>query len=119
VAVDLQAYIEGNVRAVPIVSEIAWRNVMPLTVTEGLPTILVRKDAFERAALNRTEIDSLFNLTDAEFRVEGGLVAIGPLPSDDMVGLVTGYFESKGLVYYDEFFEMSGNWPEWLRLYAM
>jgi hypothetical protein len=119
VAVDLQAYIESNVRAVPIVSEIAWRNDMPLTVTEGLPTILVRKDAFERASLNRTEIDSLFNLTDAEFRVEGGLVAIGPLPSDDMVGLVTGYFESKGLVYYDEFFEMSGNWPEWLRLYAM
>jgi len=37
---------------------------MPLTVTEGLPTILVRKDAFERASLNRTEIDSLFNLTD-------------------------------------------------------
>jgi len=92
---------------------------MPLTVAEGLSTILVRKDAFERAELNRTEIDNLFNLTDQEFRVEGGLVAIGPLPSDDMVGLVTGYFESKGLVYYDEFFELSGNWPEWLRLYAM
>jgi hypothetical protein len=69
--------------------------------------------------LNRAEIDSLFNLTDAEFRVEGPLVAIGPLPSDDMIGLMTGCFESKGLVYYDEFFELSGNWPEWLRLYAM
>ncbi len=92
---------------------------MPLTVSDGLSTILIRKSAFERASLNRGEIDSLFNLTDAEFRVEGALVAIGPLPSDDMVGVVTAYFESKGLVYYDEFFELSGNWPEWLRLYAM
>ncbi len=92
---------------------------MPLTIPEGSPTILIRKTAFEQAGLNRAEIDTLFNLTDAEFRVEGGLISVGPLPSDDMIGLVTGYFESKGLVYYDEFFEMSGNWPEWLRLYAM
>ena len=68
----------------------------------------------KRAGVNRTEIDSLFNLTDAEFRVEGGLIAIGPLPSDDMLGLVVAFFEAKGLVYYDEFFELSGNWPEWL-----
>jgi hypothetical protein len=92
---------------------------MPLTIPDGLPTILIRKSAFERAGLNRTEIDTLFNLTDAEFRVEGGLIAVGPLPSDDMFALITGYFESKGLVYFDEFFELSGNWPEWLRLYAM
>lgn len=92
---------------------------MPLTVTEGLPTMLILKDAFERAGLERGEIDSLFNLTDVEFRVEGRLVAVGPLPSDDMIGLVTGYLESKGLVYFDEFFELSGNWPEWLRLYVM
>ena len=92
---------------------------MPLTVPSGLPTILIRKDAFERAGVNRTEIDSLFNLTDAEFHVEGGLITIGPLPSDDMVGLVVAYFEARGLVYFDEFFELSGNWPEWLRLYAM
>lgn len=92
---------------------------MPLTVPAGQSTILIRKDAFERAGVNRPEIDSLFNLTDAEFRVEGGLIAIGPLPSDDMPGLVVAFFEAKGLVYYDEFFELSGNWPEWLRLYAM
>jgi hypothetical protein len=92
---------------------------VPLTVPAGLPTILIRKDAFERARVNRPEIDSLFNLTDEEFRVEGGLIAIGPLPSDDMLGLVVAFFEAKGLVYYDEFFELSGNWPEWLRLYAM
>lgn len=92
---------------------------MPLTVPAGLPTILIRKDAFERAGINRLEIDTMFNLTDAEFRVEGGLIAIGPLPSDDMLGLVVAYFEARGLVYFDEFFELSGNWPEWLRLYAM
>jgi len=92
---------------------------LPLNVTAGLPTILIRKDAFERAGINRSEIDALFNLTDDEFRVEGSLVVIGPLPSDDMVGLVIAFFEARGLVYYDEFFELSGNWPEWLRLYAM
>ena len=27
--------------------------------------------------------------------------------------------ESRGLVYYDDFFELSGNWPEWLKLFAM
>jgi hypothetical protein len=36
-----------------------------------------------------------------------------------MLGLVVAFFEAKGLVYFDEFFELSGNWPEWLRLYAM
>lgn len=92
---------------------------MPLTVPAGLPTILIRKDAFERAGVNRQEIDSLFNLTDQEFRVEDGFIAIGPLSSDDMLGLVVAFFEARGLVYYDEFFELSGNWPEWLRLYAM
>ncbi len=85
----------------------------------GLPTILIRKDAFERSGATRPEIDSLLNLTDQEFRVEGGLVAIGPLPSDDMLGLVVAFFEAKGLVYYEDFFELSGNWPEWLRLYVM
>ena len=92
---------------------------MPLAVTQGLATVFIRKDAFERAGLARGEIDSRFNLTDEEFRVEGGLVAIGPLPSDDLIGPMLEYFESKGLAYFDEVFELSGNWPEWLRLYAM
>jgi len=92
---------------------------LPLNVTAGLPTILVRRDTFERAGIKRSEIDTMFNLTDEEFRVEGGLVVVGPLPSDDMLGLMIAYFEAQGLVYYDEFFELSGNWPEWLRLYVM
>jgi hypothetical protein len=26
--------------------------------------------------------------------------------------------EQVGLVYFDDFFELSGNWPQWLRLYV-
>lgn len=92
---------------------------MPLAVIDGLPTIFIRKEAYERAGLVRSEIDSRFNLTDTEFKVEGNLISIGPLPSDEMVGPVLEYFESNGLVYFDDVFEMSGNWPGWLRLFAM
>lgn len=92
---------------------------MPLQVAAGLPTIFIVKEAFERTGLVRSEIDQLFNLTDAEFRIEGNLIAIGPLPSDEMVGPILDYLEQKGLSYYDDIFEMSGNWPEWLRLFAM
>ena len=59
------------------------------------------------------------NLTDAEFRVEGGLIALGPLPSDEMVVPMLEYFEEKGLAYFDDIFELSGNWPEWLKLFAL
>lgn len=92
---------------------------MPLSVSSGLPTLFIVRDAFERVSLIRSEIDAMFNLTDAEFVVEGNLIAIGPLPSDDMVGPMVEYFEGKGLVYYDDMFELSGNWPNWLRIYAM
>ena len=26
--------------------------------------------------------------------------------------------EENGLIYFDDFFELSGNWPNWLTLYA-
>jgi hypothetical protein len=92
---------------------------MPMSVAEGLPTVFVRKEAFEKAALMRQEIDSKFNLTDVEFRVEGNLIGIGPLPSDEIVGPLIDFLEDKGLSYFDDVFELSGNWPAWLRLYAM
>ena len=92
---------------------------MPLSVSSGLPTVFIRKDAFERQSLSRSEIDSMFNLTDAEFRVEGNLVAIGPLPSDELVGPLIEFLENKGVVYFDDMMELSGNWPMWLRLFAM
>ena len=92
---------------------------MPMSVSEGLPTVFIVKEAFERAGLMRPELDARFNLTDQEFRVEGQLIAIGPLPSDEMVGPLLEFLESRGLVYFDEVFELSGNWPSWLRLFAM
>jgi hypothetical protein len=92
---------------------------MPVTINAGRPVVLIRKSAYEKAGLIRSELDLRFNLTDEEFRVEGNLVVIGPLPSDDLVGPVIEYLEGAGLVYFDDFFELSGNWPEWLRLFVM
>jgi hypothetical protein len=92
---------------------------MPLSIPSELPTIFLRRAAFEENGLARSEIDLQFNLTDAEFRVEGNLIAIGPLPSDEMITPLIAYLEQKGLAYYDDFFELSGNWPTWLRLVAV
>ena len=92
---------------------------MPLRIAHGLPAILIRKEAFERAGLIRSDLDARFNLTDEEFRVEGPLIGIGPLPSDDMIGTMTEYLEAQGLSYFEDFFELGGNWPGWLGLYVM
>ena len=70
---------------------------MPLELSHGRAVVLIRQSAFERNGLTRVVIDESFNLTDEEFRVED---------------------ESSGLVYFDDFFELSGNWPDWLTLYA-
>jgi len=32
------------------------------------------------------------------------------------LGALLGDLEQLGLVYYDDFFELSGNWPEWLHV---
>lgn len=92
---------------------------MPLALAQNAPTMLVRRSAFEHAGLTRSAIDERFGLTEDEFRVEGDLIAIGPLHADDAAGELTDELEALGLVYYDDFFDVSGNWPEWLRLYAM
>jgi len=92
---------------------------VPVTIDAGRPAVLIRKDSYERAGLIRAELDTRFNLTDKEFRVEGNIIVIGPLPSDDLVGLVVDYLEEAGLIYFDDFFELSGNWPDWLRIYVM
>jgi hypothetical protein len=91
---------------------------VPLTIDSERPSILIRRQAYENAKLARSELDSRFNLTNGEFRVEGNLVVIGPLPSDDLIGPITDYLEEVGLAYFDDFFELSGNWPEWLRIYV-
>lgn len=73
---------------------------------------------YEKSGLTRPELDSLFGLTDEEFRVDGSLVVIGPLATDDMIGSIIDYLEKAGLTYFDGFFELSGNWPNWLQIYA-
>jgi hypothetical protein len=36
-----------------------------------------------------------------------------------MVGPLIELHEEKGIAYYDDVFELSGTWPEWVRLAAM
>ena len=92
---------------------------MAITIDAGRPSVLIRKDSYEKAGLVRADIDTRFNLTDQEFRVEGNLVIVGPLPSDDLVGPIVDYLEGVGLAYFDDFCELSGNWPQWLHVYVM
>jgi hypothetical protein len=91
---------------------------MALEIRAGHATILIRREAFDRVGLIRSAIDSRFNLTDQEFRVEEGLVVLGPLPSDDLLSEMIEALEGAGLVYFDDFFELSGNWPDWLFMYV-
>jgi hypothetical protein len=92
---------------------------MPIEISAGNPTLLIRRDAFERVGLTRAQLDERLNLTADEFRVEGTLVAVGPLVGETALEELLGELEALGLVYFDDFFEMSGNWPDWLRLYAL
>ena len=92
---------------------------MPLRISPDAPTILVRREAFEQAGLTRAVVDQRFNLTPDEFRVEDELIAIGPLFGDDAVGALVELLEHAGLTHYDDFFDLSGNWPDWLALFAM
>lgn len=91
---------------------------MPIELSHDRAVVLIRQSAFERAGLSRQLIDERYNLTDEEFRVEEGLVVIGPLPSDDVLPDLIQALEENGLAHFDDFFDLSGNWPEWLALYA-
>jgi hypothetical protein len=93
---------------------------MALTVATGAPTLFIRRRAYESTGLTRRTIDERLGLTPDEFRVEADLVAIGPLHGEDgnALGDFIAELENLGLVYFDDFFELSGNWPEWLRLHA-
>jgi hypothetical protein len=91
---------------------------MPLELSHSRAVVLIRQTAFERSGLSRKVIDERYNLTDEEFRVGDGLVALGPLPSEEMLPGLIDDLENSGLVYFDDFFDLSGNWPDWLALYA-
>src|SRR6185436_5166876 len=92
---------------------------MPLRIPESASSLVVRRHAFERSGLARVQIDSFLDLTDEEFRVEGDLVAIGPVFDADALADLVAELEKRGLVYFDDFFELSGNWPAWLSIFAM
>lgn len=81
--------------------------------------MLIRRSAYERAALSRQALDGRLNLTPDEFRVEGDLIAVGPLFGDEALVDLVDALEAAGLRHYDDFFDLSGNWPEWLRMFAM
>ncbi|MEO7520546.1 MAG: hypothetical protein ABIW79_01890 [Gemmatimonas sp.] len=91
---------------------------MAITLHNTAPTLFIRRAAFERMELSRKMFDDALLLTPDEFRVEGGLIAIGPLPGETALTELIETLERSGLVYFEDFFEMSGNWPEWLRLFA-
>ena len=79
---------------------------------------MVRKKAFERTGLSRAAIDTALTLTPEEFRVEQDLIAIRPIFSDDGLTALIAALEEAGLVHVDDSFELSGNWPDWVTLYA-
>ena len=91
---------------------------MPLTIPSGAPTLFIRRAAYERSDISRAAIDERFGLTVDEFRVEGGLVAIGPIPAEESLVDIIGELEASGLTYFDDFFELSGNWPDWLKIFC-
>ena len=91
---------------------------MALSIPDGHPTLVFRRDAYERANLTRAALDERLGLTPDEFRVEGDLVAVGPIHDEDALGALVADLEQLGLRYFDDFFELSGNWPGWLALYA-
>jgi len=91
---------------------------MPLSVPSGHPSLIIRKDAYERVGLSRAAIDERLHLTAEEFRVEGGVVVIGPIIAEADLQEVIAELEQAGLVYFEDFFDLSGNWPSWLTLFA-
>jgi len=87
---------------------------MSLSIAQGVPTLFFRRESYERAGLTRATLDARLGLTDTEFRVEGDLIALGPIYDVDALGALVDELESTGLTYYDDYFELSGSWPEWL-----
>ena len=91
---------------------------MAQEIPAGQAMLFIKRDAYERVGLTRAAIDERLNLTPDEFRVEGQLIMIGPLPDDSAMRDLFDDLEQTGLTYFDDYFELSGNWPEWLQLYV-
>ena len=91
---------------------------MPLNIKSGAPTLIIRRSAYEKAGLVRASLDAKLGLTADEFRVDGDLVVIGPVHNGEAFQDLLQQLEDLGLTFYDDFFELSGNWPEWLGVLA-
>jgi hypothetical protein len=92
---------------------------MALMIASDAPTLFIRRAAYEASGLTRAALDERLGLTPDEFRAEGNLVAIGPIHGEsEGISELIAELEGAGLVYHDDFFELSGNWPGWLRLHA-
>ena len=89
-----------------------------MPIHAGAPTLVLRRASYERTGLVRSAIDERLGLTDQEFRVEGDVVVIGPVYDAEAFAEFLEQLESLGLSYYDDFFELSGNWPDWLAVLA-
>ena len=89
---------------------------MPIPVRAGAPTLFIRREAYERTGFVRAALDVRLGLTDEEFRVDGDVVVIGPVYDAEAFSELLAKLEELGLTYYDDFFELSGNWPDWLRV---
>ncbi|MFL5594435.1 MAG: hypothetical protein ACJ785_07480 [Gemmatimonadaceae bacterium] len=86
-------------------------------IPAGQSMLIIKRDAYERAGISRESIDERLNLTADEFRVDGRLILVGPIPDDTGIRDILDAFEDAGLTYFDDYFEFSGNWPAWIRLY--
>lgn len=89
---------------------------MQQEIPSGQSVLLIRREAYERANLTRAGIDERLNLTPDEFKADGALIYVGPVPDDVALRNIIDDLEEAGLVYFDDFFELSGNWPTWIRL---
>lgn len=87
-------------------------------IPAGQSVLLIKQGAYERAGLTREAIDRRLNLTADEFKVDGRLIVIGPIPDDVVLRDVLDDLEGAGLTYFEEYFELSGNWPSWVRLFV-
>jgi hypothetical protein len=92
---------------------------MPLPLRAGASTLIVRREAFERTSITRSQIDVALTLTDDEFRVEQGIIAIGPIYDDDGLVALVEAFEAAGLEYDVDYCELSGGWPDWVKVLVM
>ena len=91
---------------------------MPLQLATNNPSLIIRRAPFERTGITRASIDQALGLTDQEFRVEGDLIVVGPVLDDDALQELIADLENAGLVYFEDYFDLSGNWPEWLGVFV-